>query len=179
MKRGQWQVGIFGVSFFCMMLLVQYSPLTLWAHVEKKAAPPRADKLQKENEALRKKKFAELALISQEYVRSVKPIFVKKCGDCHGLEPRYPWYYLLPGAKQLIDHDIEKGRNHLDISIDFPFKGHGTPASDLEALKKTIEEGSMPPLRYLLVHWDKRLTTEDKKIFMKWYQMSRALLEIK
>lgn len=46
--------------------------------------------------------------INQEYLKTVKPIFQKSCFDCHGNTTVYPWYYKVPGVKQLIDNDIDE-----------------------------------------------------------------------
>ena len=59
--------------------------------------------------------------INQAYLKIVKPIFKKSCFDCHGNSTVYPWYYKIPGIKQLIDSDIREAKRHLDFSKDFPF----------------------------------------------------------
>ena len=119
-----------------------------------------------------------LKLINEEYLVNVKPIFEKKCFDCHGSTTKYPWYYKVPGAKQLIEHDISESKEHLDMSNDFPFKGHGEPKDDLEAIKKSVQNKSMPPFRYRILHGDSALSEEEVKIVDAWVSRGVQLLEL-
>lgn len=110
--------------------------------------------------------------INITYTQNVKPIFEKKCFDCHGKIEKYPWYYKLPGIKQLMDSDIKEAKKHLDMSKDFPFISHETPLKDLKSLREVIEENDMPPFQYVLGHWDSRLTKEEKKKLYQWVEDS-------
>jgi len=118
-----------------------------------------------------------LEFINNKYLSDVKPILKKKCFHCHGDNKDYPWYYVIPGPKHLINYHMEESKEHLDMREDFPFKGHGTPEKDLKAILKVVEEGSMPPITYRLMHWDKWLSTQEKTIIKKWANESLRLLE--
>lgn len=122
---------------------------------------------------------ARLARINEIYKRDVKPIFQIKCFDCHSQRTNYPWYYRLPGAKQLIDGDIKEAKEHLDFSNDFPFGGHGVPSEDLEAIAGVAKENSMPPFRYWILHSGSRLSEGDKRIILEWVDKSQAILKEK
>lgn len=125
-----------------------------------------------------KKKFDEVYVnINTQYIKHVKPIFEKKCFDCHGDTTKYPWYYALPGIKQMIDHDIKEAKEHIDMSKDFPFLSHKTPLKDLQSLRKIGLKGGMPPLRYILGHWDSRLTQDEKRLIIQWTEDSMKILE--
>lgn len=115
--------------------------------------------------------------INQEYLKTVKPIFQKSCFDCHGNTTVYPWYYKIPGVKQLIDSDIKESKKHLDFSKDFPFVSHETPIKDLDAIGKSIKNDSMPPFRYLIMHGDKKLTKDEVKQVDKWIKESKEILK--
>ena len=114
----------------------------------------------------------DLELNALEYEKSVKPVFQKKCYDCHGSGNEKPWYYVVPGAKQLMNSDMAEAKEHMDMTKGFPFAGHGTPKEDLEALKETVKLSSMPPWQYKLMHWDSGLTSEEKKIVNQWINES-------
>ena len=114
--------------------------------------------------------------INEDYEKNVKPIFVQKCFNCHGATTNYPWYYKIPGAKGVIDDDIAEAKKHLDFSDGFPFKSHSSPKEDLEAIVKSVEEGEMPPLRYRILHWNSRLTTEELQIVREWTKRSLSIL---
>src|SRR5947207_1276617 len=94
----------------------------------------------------------------QIYLTTIKPIFEEKCFNCHSNQTRYPWYYKFPIIKTLIDQDIENARDHIDMSTDFPFQGHGTPREVLQAIRRVVRKGIMPPFLYRLGHWDSKLT---------------------
>lgn len=110
--------------------------------------------------------------INNEYLKSVKPIFQKSCFDCHSGTTNYPWYSKIPGPKQLIESDIKEALAHLDLSKDFPFAGHGTPLADLEAIRDSVKNGSMPPFRYRILHSSKTLSDADRKAILDWSDQS-------
>ena len=113
-----------------------------------------------------------LKKINADYVSEVKPIFQKSCFDCHSSATSYPWYAKLPGAKQLIESDIRESKEHLDFSNDFPFGGHGEPAEDLVAIRKSVDEGTMPPFRYRILHSSSKLTEDEKSKVRAWIDSS-------
>jgi hypothetical protein len=114
-----------------------------------------------------------LERINLDYVRQVKPIFQKSCFNCHSSSIQYPWYYNLPGAKQLIDHDIKESKEHLDMTNDFPFGGHGSLQEDLEAIETVLKDGSMPPFRYRIMHRSSALNSEELKRVQEWIEKSK------
>jgi hypothetical protein len=117
-----------------------------------------------------------LKKINDLYLEKAKPIFVKKCFDCHAIGNSLPWYSKIPGPKQLIERDIREAKKHMDMTNDFPFEGHGTPNEDLEEIDKVIHKTSMPPLRYKIMHWGSGLTGEDKENILSWIRESLKLL---
>lgn len=126
---------------------------------------------------IEKEKQAAYARINEMYGPKVKPIFQKKCMDCHGGEPQYPWYHSIPGIKQMLDKDVRESKEHIDLTGGFPFKSHASPEEDLDAFREIAEKGSMPPLGYRLMHWDTKLTDDDKKAILEW--VTQAQKELK
>lgn len=118
-----------------------------------------------------------LATINEAYLNQVKPIFQKSCTDCHSVNSNPPWYYAIPGAKQLMDYDMTESKIHLDMSNDFPFAGHGTPLEDLGAIQKVIEKDQMPPLRYRLLHWSSKITPDELKVIKTWIEFGKEELK--
>jgi len=117
-----------------------------------------------------------LQKINSFYQETVKNIFINKCLSCHGVNTSMPWYYLLPGVKQLMDNDMKEAKKKMDMSHDFPFVGHGSPVDDLDALKRTLEKENMPPLRYKLIHWNSGLTPDETRTIENWITQSKQLL---
>lgn len=118
-----------------------------------------------------------LQMINSDYIKNVKEIFSNKCLTCHGQRPSLPWYYNIPGPRQLMDYDMTESKKHMDMSDDFPFAGHGSPVDDLTAVERTIKKGTMPPLRYRMLHWNSKLTKDEVIIIKKWVQDSKDVLE--
>ncbi len=115
--------------------------------------------------------------INDAYLVDIKPIFEKKCFDCHGDLKKSPWYYKVPGIKQMIDYDMKEAKEHIDMRQDFPFISHENPLKDLKSIKEIGEEGGMPPLRYILGHWDARLSEAEKKSIVTWSSESIKRLQ--
>lgn len=154
-------------------VLVCSSLIALTAYAHEGHHQDEEAKLTQSEESIRE---AEIKLIGATYLAKVKPIFQKACFDCHSNQPVYPWYYKIPGAKQLIDSDISESKEHLDFSNDYPFKGHGTPEEDLKAIVDVIRDGSMPPFRYRIFHLKQKVTEDEKSVVLKWATESAAIL---
>lgn len=129
---------------------------------------------QKANTTNNRKQLIE---INSAYLKTVKPIFLNKCFDCHSNETTYPWYHSLPVVKQFINDDIKEAKKHMDMSNDFPFQGHGNPPDDLNALAAAIDQNSMPPFRYRVLHWDSSLNSKEREVIFHWIKKSQKLLK--
>lgn len=117
--------------------------------------------------------------ISRAYEAEIKPIFQKKCFDCHSQNPHLPWYSSIPGAKGMISSDIKEAKKHLDMTGGFPFKGHGTSEEDLQAIKDAAIKRTMPPQRYKIMHWGSSLTSDEITKVKEWADQSLSLLKKK
>ena len=166
---------LIGGSLKALLLLFAFTASShVWGHGgEDHSKDVKQPKVVKPNVEIEEKYIK----INQEYIKTVKPIFKKSCFDCHGNTTVYPWYYKVPGVKQLIDDDVNEAKSHLDFSKDFPFISHGTPIKDLDAINKSINNESMPPFRYQIMHGDKKLTKDEIKQIKKWIRESKELLK--
>jgi hypothetical protein len=117
-----------------------------------------------------------LVQVNEQYLKNVKPIFQHKCFDCHSGSTVFPWYHGIPGIRQLLDHDIHEARGDMDMSEDFPFLGKGTPQDYLNAIQDAVNDGSMPPFRYRLIHRDSKLMDDEKKTILGWVEKAIKLL---
>jgi hypothetical protein len=115
---------------------------------------------------------AVLSEVNQDYVQSVRPIFAKKCFDCHSQNTHWPWYASLPGVGFLIAKDVREARDDMDMSNDFPFVGKGSPSEYLSVIEDALNDGSMPPFRYRILHSESALTEPEKKTIHLWIDKS-------
>jgi cytochrome c len=91
-----------------------------------------------------------------------KVVLVTKCADCHSNETRWPVYARIAPGSWLIERDIVEARKKMDLS-----RWEEMPADKQQVLEaKIVEEaktGDMPPLQYLALHWDAKLSKDDVK----------------
>ncbi len=117
-----------------------------------------------------------LERINEDYIKTVKPIFQKSCFDCHGQNSKLPWYYNVPLIHGMMNQDMLDAKEHLDMTKDFPFGGHGKPLEDLKAILESIVERTMPPDSYRMMHWDAGLSESEKQVVLDWIARSEKLI---
>ena len=77
---------------------------------------------------------------------------VRACFDCHSNETVWPWYAQIAPMSWLVTLDVVGGRDELNFS---EWEGDGDDAIEV------VEEGSMPPFRYEILHSDARLDDDE------------------
>jgi cytochrome c len=91
---------------------------------------------------------------------NTKAVLVAKCADCHSSETRWPVYARIAPGSWLIERDIVDARKHMDLSQwkDMPAE---TQALWAAKIVQEARSGDMPPLQYLVLHWDAKLSKTD------------------
>ena len=112
--------------------------------------------------------------IQQRYLKDVKPLLERSCLNCHGNQEHFPWYYSIPGPRQLIDRDRALAKKNIDLSH-FPFKGKAPQDELLDAIRDDIESNDMPPFRYRILHSDSKLTEDEKKVIFNWINAAKKI----
>jgi cytochrome c len=89
-----------------------------------------------------------------------KAVLVTKCADCHSSETRWPVYARIAPGSWLIERDIVEARKKMDLSR---WEQIPTDQQDVLAAKivQEAKSGDMPPLQYLALHWDSKLSNAD------------------
>jgi cytochrome c len=89
-----------------------------------------------------------------------KAVLVTKCADCHSSETRWPVYARIAPGSWLIERDIVEARKKIDLT-----RWEQMPVEQQQVLTAKIaheaKSGDMPPLQYLALHWDARLSKAD------------------
>ncbi len=75
-----------------------------------------------------------------------RELFQRTCADCHSNQVRWPWYAWIAPASWLVQHDVDDGREYLDVSEwdreqPYAWRAH-----------EVLETGEMPPWFYLPLH---------------------------
>jgi cytochrome c len=91
---------------------------------------------------------------------SAKSVLIAKCADCHSNETKWPIYARIAPGSWLIERDIMDARKHMDLSL-----WKNTPPETQQVwIAKIVQEaksGEMPPLQYLVLHWNAKLSKAD------------------
>lgn len=98
---------------------------------------------------------------------AVKPLLKRACYNCHSNETVWPWYSSVAPVSWLVASDVKEAREHLNFSDwdTFSSEVRGHKRMDMA---EEIEEGSMPPWYYSIMHRDSRLTAEERNGITKW-----------
>lgn len=159
--------------FLFLAIFISAVPRLAFAH---KNHPHRQEHNVVASPTTAKEEISRFASINESYQNAIKPIFMRSCFHCHSQSPNLPWYHALPIVNGMIEGDMKEAKEHLDFSLGFPFQGHGAPKEDLEALADSVRDGSMPPLRYRLMHWSSSLSQEERVAILAWIDKSLKIL---
>ena len=82
------------------------------------------------------------------------------CYDCHSNQTKWPIYSFVAPMSWLVQHDVDEGRDKLNFS---DWGGD----NDADDLAEVVEEGSMPPRNYRLVHPEARLSEDERAALVR------------
>jgi hypothetical protein len=106
---------------------------------------------------------------------SVTGVFARACGNCHSEKTDWPWYSHVAPVSWLVEGDVKRAREHLNLS-----RWDSLEAADrrmlLTAIATVIENREMPPHKYLVLHPEARLSSEDSIRVIEWTRAERRRL---
>jgi mono/diheme cytochrome c family protein len=79
----------------------------------------------------------------------------RACFDCHSNETVWPWYSNIAPASWLLAMDTSEARDRMN------FSDWGSRSQPAEVIARQIEQGSMPPGRYLALHPEAHLSDAE------------------
>jgi cytochrome c peroxidase len=85
-----------------------------------------------------------------------------------------PFYATMPVAESVVRTDVDAGLKHVDFLE--AFRAPGTPAGEvaLAKIERVLDMGTMPPGRYLLLHWNGALSSDEVAQVRAWVRAARA-----
>ncbi|HPO16725.1 MAG TPA: cytochrome c peroxidase [Candidatus Hydrogenedentes bacterium] len=110
------------------------------------------------------------------------PLFAKalgalgtKCVNCHTPEYTLPFYAKFPVAKQIIETDIRQGTRFINY-LEELFPQNGGPVTEplLAKTEFVLMDKSMPPMRYLALHWNGGFTAAERDSVLAWIKDTRT-----
>ena len=111
-------------------------------------------------------------LSGSEMPGEIRDVLQRKCADCHSNNTHWPIYSRMAPASWLVEHDVNAGRNAMNLSI-----WAGMSADDrIAALARIAAEarsGEMPPKPYAMVH-AAALTQTEKQEIVAWARSERT-----
>jgi cytochrome c peroxidase len=98
------------------------------------------------------------------------------CLSCHTYEPTFPFYSEWPIVGKIIHKDIKEAQKQIDLTGVYQFILENKPSGEvaLAKIEKAITDGSMPPLRYSMVHWGSSITNKKRDIILNWVSQHRT-----
>ncbi len=90
---------------------------------------------------------------------TTKDLVTRACYDCHSNETKWPWYTNVAPASWLVQFDVDRGRQRLNFS-EWQTSNNNTRTAD--RLARSLQD-EMPPIQYLIIHADARLTATEKQ----------------
>jgi cytochrome c len=113
-------------------------------------------------------KDADARILNNSQVPSnVRTILTEKCADCHSMQTRSPFYGRLAPTSWLMERDINRGREAMNLSHwdSFSADQRLTFAAKIAHETKSHE---MPLPQYLLIHWNARVNDAEIREFADW-----------
>jgi hypothetical protein len=89
----------------------------------------------------------------------------RACFDCHSNQTTWPWYDKLPVSSWIAVFDTVRGRRELNFS-------EWSASRRSRDMAEVIQNGSMPPSLYTLLHPDAILTDPEKQQLIQGLQNS-------
>ncbi len=106
---------------------------------------------------------------------SVVDVLARACSNCHSENTRWPWYSQVAPASWLIESDVKRAREHLNLS-----RWDSLDAAEqrllLTAIATVIENREMPLHRYVVFHPGVKLSAADSIQVIEWTHAERRRL---
>ena len=105
----------------------------------------------------------------------VRHILEVSCADCHSDSTRYPWYGWLPWISGVIEEDVRRGRDQLNLS-----RWHEYPRlrqmRALTGIANQVKDRAMPLREYVWLHPSASLTAAEVNAVFDWAEKERLRL---
>jgi mono/diheme cytochrome c family protein len=87
-----------------------------------------------------------------------RQFFMRACGDCHSHETKWPFYAHIAPVSWLVQHDVDEGREHFNISMWGQQK-----KNEADEAAEEFREGEMPLWFYTMVHSEAKLSEVESQ----------------
>ena len=114
------------------------------------------------------------ALPSTDFVKTfkvpdgVENILSVSCYNCHSNNTNYPWYSRVQPVGLYLENHINKGKAEMNFS-EFGDYSARKQKSKLKSMISQVEKDKMPLPSYTFIHRDARLSKDDKKTLVNYF----------
>jgi hypothetical protein len=109
----------------------------------------------------------------------VAAILKVACNDCHSNKTEYPWYSKIQPVAWWLDHHIDEGKHHLNLStmagVRVAFQNH-----KFEEIVEQVEKKEMPDGSYTLLglHKEANLSDAQRQTLITWAKANMDSLKV-
>lgn len=89
--------------------------------------------------------------------QETREIAYRACFSCHSNETEWPWYSYIAPSSWLVQRDVDQAR------AVFNFSEWDGGAAMVNEMEEALLENKMPPIQYLLLHAEARLSVIEKQ----------------
>lgn len=108
----------------------------------------------------------------------VQALLKGSCYDCHSNHTNYPWYADVQPIGWLLANHINEGKSELNFT-EFGLYTKRRQLSKLKAIGGSVKDGSMPLWSYTLIHQNAKLSAEETRLVVDWFEKMRDSLSTK
>jgi hypothetical protein len=97
----------------------------------------------------------------------VRLLLQRACYDCHSNETKWPSYSYVAPLSWYFINEVHEGRRKLNFS-NWSRMPKEKQDHMLNEIWLEVEDGDMPPEKYLWLHSDAELTASDRDLIYRW-----------
>lgn len=110
-----------------------------------------------------------------EVPNDIQNILKTSCYDCHSNNTKYPWYNRIQPAAWFLEGHITEAKAELNFSEFGSYSGR-RQKSKFKSILSQIESDEMPLPSYIYIHWDAKLSEQEKNRLEDWINNLRNSL---
>jgi hypothetical protein len=115
-------------------------------------------------------------LLDSTFSPQVVTIIERSCQNCHSEKTEWPWYSYVAPMSWMIEHDVQRGRSHMNLSR---WNGYNQREQQEILLKMStlVRNRAMPLPRYLLLHPESKLSDAEVTFLSQWARSEHKRLK--
>ena len=103
-------------------------------------------------------------------------ILERSCQNCHSQNTDWPWFSYVAPVSWLIESDVHKARNHMNLSRWSQYSLEEKQEL-LAEMGSAVRSRQMPPSRYTVMHGSAKLSESEREQIYQWARGERHRLK--